>query len=318
MSIRIPKDPLFVVNPKSQCAVCGGDRQKRKTCTNCKGTGSEPINLCGLWAPSPGFLVCGGPSLNNIPKEKLRERGIVSLAVNNSAGHVPVTAWVFGDPQQKFHHGMHLDPKCLTFAPNGKLRKRIYIKTPEGKFRATDIRVKDCPGVFGFSRSTYFDKNKFLTDPSAHWGPGGSQPGRDFSLLDTMFLGLRLMHYLGCPRVYMLGVDFNMNSEHPYAFGQEKKGRNGRYYKTNKLLKELRPIFEADGFFVYNCNPESKCDAFDYVPFEKAYLDCKGGVPPEPFDLSQWYEKTIAEGHILQNPESMSYEEVHNHLLKKQ
>ena len=117
--------------------------------------------------------------------------------------------------------------------------------------------------------------------------------------------------------------DFEMPEEkfeqnEPLICKFEKKGRNGRYYKTNKLLKELRPIFEADGFFVYNCNPESKCDAFDYVPFEKAYLDCKGGVPPEPFDLSQWYEKTIAEGHILQNPESMSYEEVHNHLLKKQ
>ena len=311
----LSKDPLFVVNPKSNCAVCGGERRRRKSCKACRGTGFTPIDLSGLWAPSPGFLVCGGPSLNDIPKEKLRERGIVSLAVNNSAGHVPVSAWVFGDPQQKFHHGMHLDPKCLTFAPNGKLRKRINIKTPQGKFRATDICLKDCPGIFGFSRSTYFDKNTFLTDPSAHWGPGGKMTQREFTLLDTMFLGLRLLHYLGCPRVYMLGVDFNMTTESPYAFGQKKGGRNGRYGKTNKLLRDLRPIFEKDNFFVYNCNPNSKCDAFDYVPFEKAYLDCKGGIPPEPFDLSEWYEKSIAISHIIENPAVMSYEEVHKHLL---
>ncbi len=318
MSIRIPKDPLFVVNSKIPCHNCNGDRVARRNCEHCKGSGCKPVDLCGLWAPSPGFLVCGGPSLNGIPKEKLRERGIVSLAVNNSAGHVPVSAWVFGDPQNKFHHGVHLDPKCITFAPIGKLRKKINIKTPDGKFSATDIRVMDCPGVMGFSRSTYFEKETFLTDTTAHWGPGGKMPNREFSLLDTMFLGLRLLHYLGCPRVYMLGVDFNMTSEQPYAFGQQKGRRNGRYAKTNKLLKELRPIFEADGFFVYNCNPASKCDAFDYIPFEKAYLDCKGGIPPEPFDLSEWYEKTIAEKNILENPSIMSQEEVHNHLLKNQ
>lgn len=280
------------------------------------GTGFTPVDISGLWAPSPGFLVCGGPSLNAIPKEKLRERGIVSLAVNNSAGHVPVSAWVFGDPQQKFHHGIHLDPKCITFAPNGKLRKRINVKLPDGRFRATDIQVKDCPGVFGFSRASHFNKHTFLTDKSAHWGPGGKMPEREFSLLDTMFLGLRLLHYLGCPRVYMLGVDFNMTTEQPYAFGQQKEGRNGRYHKTNGLLKELRPVFEAAEFFVYNCNPNSKCDVFDYVPFDQAYLDCKGGVPAEPFDLSQWYEKSIAETQILENQTPMSQEEVHRHLLK--
>lgn len=314
--MSIPKDPLFVVNPKSPCRSCGGDRRHRRHCKICNGTGGTPVDLSGLWAPSPGFLVCGGPSLNDIPKEKLRERGIVSLAVNNSAGHVPVSAWVFGDPQHKFHHGIHLDPKCITFAPNGKLRKNINVKTSDGKFRATNIRVMDCPGVLGFSRSTYFKKETFLTDTTAHWGPGGKMPDRDWSLLDTMFLGIRLMHYLGCPRVYMLGVDFNMDSNSPYAFGQKKGGRNGRYLKTNALLKELRPIFESNGFFVYNCNPKSKCDAFDFVPFEKAYLDCKGGVPPEPFDLSEWYEKTIAEEHIRKNNAIMNYGDVCKHFYK--
>jgi hypothetical protein len=318
MSTQVNKDPLFVVNPKSVCIHCGADRRKRRICKVCKGTGGTPVDLNGLWGPSPGFLVCGGPSLNDIPKERLRERGIISLAVNNSAGHMPVSAWVFGDPQNKFHHGIHLDPKCLTFAPNGKLRKKINVKNQDGKFRATDIRVMDCPGVMGFSRSSVFNKDTFLTDVSAHWGPGGKQSEGKIKILDTMFLGLRLMHYLGCPRVYMLGVDFNMTSDRPYAFGQEKGGRNGRYKKTNSLLKELRPVFEKAGFFVYNCNPKSKCDAFDYVSFEKAYLDCKGGIPPEPFDLSQWYEKTIAESQIQENRAIMSYEDVHNCFLKKQ
>lgn len=304
------KDPLFVVNPKSLCSFCQGDRKARKKCSHCKSSGFNPIDLSNLWSPSAGFLVCGGPSLNNIPKEKLSERGIVSLAVNNSAGHVQSSAWVFGDPQGKFHHGNHLDPKNLTFAPMGKLFKTIVVKDQNGKFRDTTIRLCDCPGVFGFSRSTHFYENTFLSDETAHWGMGGNmkEEEKTFTILDTMMLGLRLLHYLGCPRVYMLGVDFNA-SEKPYAFEQDKKGKSVKYFnKSNVLLKRLRPIFEANNFYVYNCNPESNCDAFDHVPFNIAYQDCKSGVPPDPFDLSQWYEKTISENDISQNKDKINYD----------
>ena len=307
----ISNDNLFVINPKVTCEECNGDRRRRKGCKACNNSGFLPINIRGLWSPSPGFLVCGGPSLNEIPKEKLRERGIVSLAINNSAGHVPASAWVFGDPQSKFHHGIHLDPKCLTFAPIGKLRKNIYIKTKDGMFRNTNIKVMDCPGVFGFSRTSHFDKDTFLTDPSAHWGYGGKSQNKDFSILDTMLLGIRLMHYLGCPRVYLLGVDFNMTSENPYAFEQKKDGRNGRYLKTSRLLKELKPIFEKNDFHVYNCNFKSQCKEFDFISFEEAYEDCKGGVPNEPFDLSEWYEKSIAMGHIEKNPKEITLKDIY-------
>ena len=177
---------------------------------------------------------------------------------------------------------------------------------PDGKFRATNIQVKDCPGVLGFSRTSFFNEKTFLTDTFAHWGPGAENEtngiDKGFRILDTMFLGLRLLYYMGCPRVYMLGVDFNMTTEQPYAFSQKKDGRNGRYAKTNQLLNLLRPIFESNNFYVYNCNPQSKCDAFDFVKFEDAYKDCKGMIPPEPFDLSGWYEKNIAEEDIKQNP----------------
>lgn len=307
------KDPLLVVNPKLVCTVCGGKKPARKSCDACQRTGYKTVDLNGLWAPSAGFLVCGGPSTNKLPFQRLRERGIVSLAINNSSGHIPVTAWCFGDPAEKFHHGVHLDPKCLTFAPIGKLGHPINAKMPDGKFRKTGILVRDCPGTLGFSRDSYFKAETFFSTTFAHWGVGAKNTPEEqakYKCLCSMLLGLRLMYYLGCPRVYMLGVDFNMTEKEQYSFAQQKNPRNGRYANENAMLKDLRPVFEQHGFKVYNCNPESKCDVFEYVPFEKAFADCKGGVPDEPFDLAKWYDKADAENDIAANPTPVTLEEL--------
>ena len=305
-------DPLFVVNPKRPCPACKNERHARRNCQPCQGTGHKPVDICGLWNPQPGFLVCGGPSINKIPFQRLSERGIASLAVNNVAGHVPVTAWCYGDPQNKFHHGIHLDPKCIIFAPLGKLKKHIRARLPDGTFRTLDFLERDCPGTFGFSRKAIFDAETFLQTEHAQWGRGGNQPEDDspFRCIDSMLLGIRLLHYLGCPRVYMLGVDFEMTDNAQYAFGQQCGVRNGRYGKQDAMLKELRPVFEKNGFFLYNCNPDSKCTAFDYVPFDKAFEDCKGAVPKEPFDLKEWYNKGIAEEQSLKFPGLMKLDEL--------
>lgn len=305
------QDNLFVVNSKTPCPVCKGDRRTRKNCSNCRSSGFLPTQLAGMWSPSPGFLVCGGPSLKKLDLNLLKQRGVVSLAVNNVAGFAPVNAWCFSDPQTKFHHGIFLDPKIITFAPVAKLRKTIRIKLPNGQFKNTLIQPKDCPSTFGFSRSATFCAKTFFSDDHAHWGRGGFQPEGDspFRCLCTMLLGFRLMHYLGCPRIYLLGVDFNMTEQEQYSFGQKTHPHNGRYWKENAMLKELKPVFDEHHFEVFNCNPESKCDVFPYVPFEKAVEDCRGAVPKEPLDLTEWYSKHIAEDHVSKDPRPIDLKE---------
>ena len=305
-------DNLFVVNPKAPCPICGGNRRKRKECEPCKGSGMLPINLSGLWYPSSGFLVCGGPSVNKIDFKKLRERGIVSFGVNNVAGHVPVDAWCFSDPQTKFHHGLFFDPKCITFSPIPKLRKHVRVKLPDNTFRMTDIEVKDCPGTIGFNRKSTFDPETFFSDPYAHWGKGE----KGYGCLCTMLLGFRLIHYLGCKKVYLLGVDFWITEQAGYSFNQAKTVRNGRYDSENKMLRDLKVLFDKNDFKVYNCNPDSKCDVFEYVPFDKAVEDCKKLIPNEPFDLSTWYDKGLYEKQLVEFPEILNMEKIAE--IKKQ
>jgi len=289
-------DPLFVVNPKLACLKCENERKKRGSCDVCKGSGMRPVDLCGMWYPAAGFLVCGGPSLNKIPYHRLQERGVLSFGVNNVSAYAPVNGWCFSDPQSKFHHGLFLDPKCLTFAPIPKLKKHVRAKLPNGDFIPIDSRVRDCPGTFGFDRKTLFYPEEFLTTDWAHWGMGGKQgDDRPFTCLCTMLLGIRLMHYLGFRRVYMIGVDFNMTDLEQYSFGQKKKARNGRYQKENEMLKQLKPIFDKKDFKLYNCNPDSNCDVFPHVTFEDALSECKNYVPDGPFDLDKWYDSSVAE-----------------------
>jgi len=306
------QDPLFLVNGNHYCPACKNEREQRENCSVCHKTGYHPINLNGLWHPSPGFLVCGGPSINKIPYQRLRERGIVSLAVNNVAAHVPVTSWCFSDPQNKFHHGLFLDPKCMTFSPIPKLKRMVMTKLPNKKFKLMNMRVKHCPSTFGFDRKTTFNAKEFFSTEHAHWGRGGKQPENDkpFICLSTMLIGLRLLHYLGCPKIYLLGVDLWMTNEQPYAFKQAKKARNGRYNNENAYLRELKPIFDQNNFQVFNCNPESKCDVFDYIPFEEALEDCRGGVPAEPFDTELWYNKDIQEKDIEEDSGKINIEKL--------
>lgn len=289
-------DPLFLVNPKKACPDCNNERKKRGNCTTCKGCGFAPVDMCGMWYPAVGFLVCGGPSLNKMPYHRLKERGVLSFGVNNVSAYAPVNGWVFSDPQSKFHHGLFLDPKCLTFAPIPKLKKHVRAKLPDGEFMTIDSRVRDCPGTFGFERKTVFYPDQFFSTDWAHWGMGGGQgEDRPFTCLCTMLLGIRLMHYLGFRKVYMLGVDFHMTEEEQYSFGQRKRARNGRYSKENKMLQMLKPLFDERGFELFNCNPDSACDVYPYVSFEDALDECKNYVPEEPFDLTQWYDKQLGQ-----------------------
>lgn len=258
------------------------------------------------WKGCSAFLVCGGPSIKEVPYERLAERGVMSLGINNVSGMVPVSAMTFSDPPEKFHHGVFLDGKILKLVPVHKMGKRIRAKGPDGRFRFTSLRVMDCPNVWGFRRDLVWEPREFLTSEGAMLGnnkTGVAQNGRP-KIIFTFFFGFRLLHYLGVRRIYLLGADFSMKSGGRqygnYAFWQAGSGdgNNNHYRLANKMLIELRPYLEKAGLYTFNCNPRSRLEAFDHVPFDRAMADCKGHVPEEPFDLKGWYEKVDSESAL--------------------
>jgi len=281
--------------------------------------GKETTGVKNLWRNCAAFLVCGGPSIKLLPYHKLAERGVLSLAVNNVAGMVPVRAMTFNDPAEKFHEGVLLDGSIMKFVPVARLTRTSHTRRrdEQGNFQLTGKNIPDYPNVWAFKRRGWYTPETFLTEDAATFGndkAGNEKTGRP-KIIFTMFMALRLLHYLGVKRVYMLGVDFHMDQAKGlsgnYAFDDDRyadvtdpeqharevagviNGNNSHYRVANAMLTELRPIFEAAGFGVFNCNEWSRLTAFDYVPFEQALADCRNGVPEGELVLNGHYRKGV-------------------------
>ena len=247
-----------------------------------------------------GFLCCGGPSYRKLAVEQLNLPGVATVGVNNTSRDLNVDFAVFSDPAEKFHHGLMLDHKITKFVPLPRLGDQFRIKVG-ADWHDTPFRVRDCPAVFGFKRNQNFNPETFLTDDSATWGVDKKSLERGNTqekMLNTFFLGLRVAHFLGIRRLYLVGVDFEMKRGNEYAFagvsGNETRHltNENSYRIAAAWCRMLKPHFDAAGFEVYNCNRESKLDAFEHVPFDVAIDDAIGHCPQPPFDFHGWYDKT--------------------------
>lgn len=283
--------------------------------------GTITTALKNLWRGCAAFYCCGGPSIKQLDYMRLAERGICSLGLNNIAGLVPVKAFTFTDPPEKFHFGIWRDPGILKLCPKPKLthkgRGQTREKLPDGSFKYLEKKTPDYPNVWGYERRDWHTPEEFFTGLGGEWKDGQwksndlpaatvgnadagvKKTGRP-KIICSMFLGLRLLHYLGVRRVYLLGVDFHMDPSKGqlgnYAFDELRDAKacesnNAIYHHANDMLVEMRPRFDAAGFHVFNCNQHSHCRAFDYVPFSEALDDCRNGVPAGELDLTGWYQK---------------------------
>jgi len=291
----LPSEAKFVIDPLEVI-----DRRRKRT--DC---------LRDMLAGASVFLACSGPSANDLPLEQLNRRGIWTMAVNNMAGHdrFRPQAFVCSDPPLKFSHSIWLDPAIMKFVPTPKLagdRAKLRRKTKQNQFEILDKRVLDCPNVWAFRREVWLKPDdSFFTSPGACWGnlAVGVQRTGEPKTVNTMFLALRLLRYLGARRVFMIGVDFRMSANYGYAFAQEvgyKQSRddpssvsdNRQYVVANDWLCRMEQggVFRRFGIEFFNCFRESSLRAFPYVPFSVALRECKGIVEDVP-DLSGWYEK---------------------------
>ena len=261
--------------------------------------------LRNMLAGGSVFLACGGPSANDLPLEELAKRGCWTLSVNNMAGHARLRpqAMLCADPPGKFTHSVWLDKGIMKFVPTPKLRGRrskLRRKLPSGKFEELDLRVPDCPNVWGFQRHSWLtpDDNYFLSD-GACWGnhKKGVEKTGESKVVCTPLLAIRVIRYLGARRLYLVGVDFRMAPDYGYSFPQGRTlgacvSNNEHFRLVNRWLciMEEGGVFKRFGLEIYNCFERSGLRAFPYVPFGDAVADARGIVEEVP-DVSGWYEK---------------------------
>lgn len=247
--------------------------------------GDDADFLKGAYEGQKCFLVGGGPSLNRIDLTLLQQRGIVIAAMNNiAATHVRPHLWFCCDPTAQFSEVIWKDPAIL------KLTKIKYLtdeKQGKGRVRRWDAsrleHVADgplprtCPNTFGYLHTKGWNPATFLDDPLPSWGVNSADmdPDKKGRFESVLLVALWLLYWFGFRTVYLLGVDFKMKPDAPYAFEQRYdsgriSGNNGLYAWLNRRLTEARPHFEQRGYQVLNANPASKLTAFDKISFEEA------------------------------------------------
>lgn len=222
-----------------------------------------PINLRGFYNGATVFFIGCGPSLKSVDLSIFsRERGLMTMAVNNIAARdIKPNLWISADDPIQFHENIWRDPTIMKF-----VRRSNYYKP----FRTGEF-VRNQPNVFYFDINEDFDSNNFLTEPTVNFGchsnsydEFGNKGGRC-----VMLMSLKILYYLGFKYIYLLGCDFEMKHEHPYAFEQGKHAggcasNNDKFRMINERLTALAPKFKEKGITVKNCTPNSKLTAFEY------------------------------------------------------
>lgn len=283
------------------------------------------VDLSDLWRGASAFCVLGGPSLKEMDLSPLARRGVLIISTNNCPAALPAGVrphvWIHTDPTHKFHDSLWRDPSILKFSPVKEWEGASSAawppedgRRPRRKAKGLRQRVGDrlefrpgvsaasLPGVLGYHRNTCFDPDGWLWEPTINRGNdkasshgGGGRTGNGWPhVINTMFAVLRLAFYLGVSRLYLLGADFRMRDESPYAFGQGKhpggvSSNNGSYANMLTMLDALQPRFLAAGFHVLNATPASNLWTFPVIGFAAAVEEATGDIEQE-LDCREYYD----------------------------
>lgn len=230
--------------------------------------GNRAVELENCYHGRSAFLICGGPSFAKLDPAPLRRPGVVTMAVNNSVKSFRPRLWTCVDNPDHFLRSIWLDPDIIKFAPIKQVNARVF---DSDRWEYMRLRISQCPATFFYHRNAEFNAGRFLTEPTINWGNDEKNGGGR----SVMLVAIRLLYYLGIRRIFLLGCDFKMEGGYTYHFDQARapgsvNGNNGTYRLLNERFRQLRPVFEAAGLRVFNCNPDSGLDAFEKIPFERA------------------------------------------------
>ena len=245
-----------------------------------------PLWLTGQYRGRSAFLICNGPSLvsGKYDLSLLKYPGVMTYGMNNGPRTVRPNFWSCVDDPVRFIKSIWLDPQIMKIVPHAHAEKKIFDNESWTDMKNQDgqpLLVGDCPNVIYFHRNEKFMPDRFLFEDTVNWGdhsdvgPPGMKGGRT-----VMLPCFKILFLLGFRRIYLLGADFTMTENYAYHFDEQRqKGavncNNNTYDKMRQIyFPQLKPYFDAEGFQVYNCNPDSAIDTFPYVSYEEAISDC--------------------------------------------
>ncbi len=228
------------------------------------------VDIVNLYRGQSVFLIMNGKSINSVDLDLLQSPGIMTMGVNNGSHYVRTNFWSCVDEPYRFMPSIWMDPKITKFIPHAHFQK--YILDCD-KNKVSRTQVCECPNVIGYKRNERFNHETFLTESTVNWGNHGSLGGGR----SVMIASIRILHLLGFRTIYLLGCDFQMDSDRKYFFA-ENRDQNAINNNTNSYkimsgyFSKLAPVFEKAGISIFNLNPESKLKVFPFMSFEEAVV----------------------------------------------
>lgn len=259
----------------------------------------ERVAMHNVLARRPAFLICCGPSLNQMDLSLLNQRGIVTMGINNSPAVFKPNYWICGDTPRRFIEQIWKDSTITKFVPHGRRNMFLRVRDADGNLEDSAFRIYQMPNTYFFNRGEWFAAKYFLDDVDFPWGTDNKTSDaygiRGFK--STMLLALKMLWYLGAGTVYLLSCDFKMqNGAQNYAFKQHRTPEEVQlntevFNALNKRLKELQPHFARAGFNVVNCTPDSGLKVFPYMDYAEAVAGAAAECNGKPITTEGMYEE---------------------------
>lgn len=224
------------------------------------------------------FLIGGGPSFLEIDSERLRDSGALTMTLNNAFMSYRSDLWLGVDAPRRFVRDIWSAPEVMKFTPS-RHRERAIAGRPR-------IKAESCPNTYFYEQNEWFKREQMFADHDPAIWDNRNGHGCRTSLMDA----IRVLYLLGVRRLYLLGVDFHQSETYSYHYAKNTRGRgvarNNRLYRyMSARLARLRPLMEQAGLQVFNCNPKSKLEAFDYFNLDR----CLDRLRVEKKNLSTWH-----------------------------
>lgn len=296
---------LGVATPAVACEPCEEkSRPKKSTVARFQSTRPVVVNrrqtaALGLRDQYLGqrvFLLGGGPSLKSVNLSLLQRPGVTIAAMNNAATVVRPHIWFGVDPPRNFHETIWRDPSVMKFTLDKYLKDERQVEAwseEANAYRATGLRINDCPNVYGFDHRHDWDASLFLDDTVPSWGANEAHqdPEGKSKRVSVMLPSLWLLYWLGFRVIYLLGCDFRVG-DGSYAFDEKCGRENDTLFQwLDRRFKELLPHARERGLTILNCTEGSALTAFEKISLDSA-LEAT---------LESWPATIVTRGHY-RNP----------------
>lgn len=225
------------------------------------GPTENALKLDDMFKGTTAFLVLNGPSLLQLPLEKLKEPGFFSVGINNGPRNFRPDMWITCDRPRKFLPSLWHDPHILKFVRKRHFKQRIWDLETGAE---SDVLARDCANVIWFQASLKFDAREFLSCDTVQFGVHRAR--------SSMLAAIKILYVLGIRTIYLLGCDFSMDADKPYFFTEPVPSshadmNNNSYRHLAQLFERLNPHFLEHGLQIFNCNPNSHLRVFPMADF---------------------------------------------------